>query len=117
MTKLKPAWKMLDKDATDEEIEEVRKTYPYEWTDEDGCRSFSRVEDEQHRFSSYEQEYAHWIPGDAREALQGILILDNGLPADSEDEAFKARLCDLLSGRVESPYMYHVRKAREGKTV
>ena len=51
--KLKPTWKMLNKNATSDEIEEVKKTYPYMMVARNGDYWFSRVEDEVRRFSGY----------------------------------------------------------------
>ena len=101
-TKLEPTMRMLGKDVSCEQMEEIKKTYPYMKRDRNGDFWFSRNESEQTRFEPEEHAYAHWIPGDAREALQGVLILDNGLTEDVDDEAFNARLGALFNEKDES---------------
>lgn len=51
---------------------------------------------EQTRFGPEERAYAHWIRGDAREALQEVIILDEGLSEYDDDKVFNEHLFNLL---------------------
>ena len=94
-TKLKPTMINLGKDPKLEDIMNVGETYPYITTDRNGNYLASRNTVEQTRFGPEERAYAHWIPGNAREALLGVLILDESLNYE-DDELFNAHLCNLL---------------------
>ena len=106
-------WLQFFSDSESSEIESAKETYPYELRQDDGGIILSRMEDERHRFSSYEFEYARWIPGNAREALKGVMIFDNGLSSDCSEEEWMKRFRLLLSGQVESDKMPFVRISRE----
>lgn len=108
MKKFDRTFRRLPKTASDEEVAAVRQVFPYE-RDTGDKRYFSRLEDESHRFSSYEVNYARWIPGDPREALKGLLIIDNGFPADSTHDNLIKRLSEIVSGEVESDEIPFVR--------
>jgi hypothetical protein len=64
-------------DTPPEKIEEYRKTYPTELRDEAGNLCWlSRLQaSDRHIGTSYEAEYAFWIPGDPFEALVAIFVL------------------------------------------
>lgn len=95
--KLKPTVINLGKTPNLEDVMNLSETYPYAKTDRDGNYWLSCNGVEQTRFGPEEQAYAHWIPGNAREALQGILILDDGLTECDNDDAFNAHLYNLLN--------------------
>ncbi len=94
-TKLKPTMINLGKDPTLEDIFKVCDTYPYSKQDRSGNHLVSRNGVERTRFGPEEHAYGHWIPGDAREALQGVLILDESSSYD-DDELFNTHLCNLM---------------------
>ena len=94
-TKLKPTMINLGKDPKLADIMNVGETYPYVMKDRNGNYLASRNTVEQTRFGPEEHAYAHWIPCNAREALQGVLILDESLNYE-DDELFNAHLCNLL---------------------
>ena len=100
--KLEPTMKMLGKDVSCEQLEEMKKTYPYLKRDRNGDYWFSRNESEQTRFGPEEHAYAHWIPGDAREALQGVILLDNGLTEYVDNDTFNARIEALFNEKDKS---------------
>lgn len=95
-TKLKPTMINLGKNPSLETIMNLSDTYPYSKTDRSGYYWMSRNGVEQTRFGPEERAYAHWIPEDARGALQGVIIVDEGLTKFRDDDAFNAHLCNLL---------------------
>jgi len=109
-SKLTNTWVHLPFDASESQRELILRDYPFSIKCEDGSELYSRIKDEPHRFSGYEWEYAKWIPGNPREALKSILIIDDGLGADTSEEDSVARLTELLSGKIESPEIPFIKK-------
>ena len=95
-TKLKPTMINLGKSPELTDIFNLADTYPYTKTDRSGNYLLSRNNVEQTRFGPEEHAYAHWIPSDARDALQGVIILDEGLTEHDSDDQFNEHLCNLL---------------------
>lgn len=95
LTKLKPTMINLGKDPTLEDVYNFSGTYPYSTQDRSGNYWVSRNGVERTRFGPEEHAYGHWIPGDAREALQGVLILDES-SSYNDDELFNTHLCNLM---------------------
>lgn len=57
--------------ASPHEVDEARKTYPYQSPSPDGGYFFARNEN----FSpGYDTEYGFWIPDNARDALLGVFV-------------------------------------------
>jgi len=112
-SKLKNTWATLPEGASQEERNSILKDYPYSVKCEDGSELFSRIKDEPHRFSGYEFEYAKWIPGNPREVLKSVIIIDDGLCSDASDSEWQGRIVSLLTGQVESPEMCFIRKRIE----
>lgn len=95
-SKLKPTMINLGPKPELKDIFNLSDTYPYAKTDRFGNYWRSRNNVEQKRFGPEERAYAHWIPGDAREALQEVIILDEGLSEYDDDKVFNEHLFNLL---------------------
>lgn len=95
-SKLKPTMINLGPKPELKDIFNLSDTYPYAKTDRFGNYWRSRNNVEQTRFGPEERAYAHWIPGDAREALQEVIILDEGLSEYDDDKVFNEHLFNLL---------------------
>ena len=94
--KLKPTMINLGQNASLEEIKKVAEIYPYSKTDKVGNFWMSRNNVEQRRFVPEEHAYAHWVPGESREALLGILILRDGLDESDDEELLDRYLYNML---------------------
>ena len=62
----------------DEEVAALRKTFPTMLISEDGKkRWFSRLPEDDRRIAlDYETVYAKWIPGDPKEALKAVFLIE-----------------------------------------
>jgi hypothetical protein len=82
-------------------LTELRQTFQTELTSKDGKKIwFSRLgRDGKGAGSSYERDYAWWIPGDPWEALLGLIVLSEG--ALDATEAFVRR--ELAAALTNAP--------------
>lgn len=74
--RLEPTFRDVPSDTPQEELRQLRDTYPTEICSRDGTRIWlSRLGRDDTRVASpYEVEYARWIPGDPFEALRAAMV-------------------------------------------
>jgi len=87
---LQQTFRELSDDSPTEHQEELRRTYQTETRSPDGEKKwFSRLPESDRRLATgYEVAYARWIPGDAKRALQGLIIIEH--PAVAEPMSWQA---------------------------
>lgn len=79
--RVEASWREVPSHASEDELATLRRGYPTEIRTLDNTYWFSRLSlDDPRVATGYEIEYGRWIPGDAREALLGLIIFAR--PAD-----------------------------------